>query len=102
MHVHRDRGSFTYAVAGRNKSKLADLAADLNLANDVQVFEVDVTNFDELERTVQKGKIVLNAVGPYWRWGKPVVQYARLFLLSSASVDSIIAHVLDTASTMLI
>ncbi len=78
LHAHRERkaGKFTYAIAGRNKTKLAELARAIRSDDDdsLGIYEVDVTNFDDVEKIVQQAKVIVNAVGPYWRWGKPVVK----------------------------
>jgi short subunit dehydrogenase-like uncharacterized protein len=82
LHAHRERkaGKFTYAIAGRSKSKLKELAVGIKSADvdggedDLKMFEVDVTNFDEVEALVKQARVIINAVGPYWRWGKPVVK----------------------------
>lgn len=74
LHVHRERDSFTFAIGGRSKTKLGELVADLNLAGDVQVFEVDVTKADQVDEVVRKAKVVINTIGPFFMWGKPVVR----------------------------
>ncbi|TDL16448.1 hypothetical protein BD410DRAFT_795386 [Rickenella mellea] len=78
LQAHRDRGTFTFAIAGRSRTKLAHLVAELKLdvVNDVEVVEVDVMNDDEekLESVVRRVKVVINLVGPYWRYGTPVVR----------------------------
>lgn len=71
--AHRERDSFTFAIAGRSKTKLAELVTSLELPASVQVFTVDVTKVDEVDEVVQKAKVVINTVGPYFRWSKPVV-----------------------------
>ena len=35
---------------------------------------VDVTNDDDVERVIRRVKVVINTVGPYWRWGTGVVR----------------------------
>lgn len=35
---------------------------------------VDVTNVNDVDRVVQRARVIINAVGPYWRWGTPVVK----------------------------
>ena len=86
LHAHRERkaGKFTYAIAGRSKAKLTELARAIRSDDDdnLEIFVVDVTDFDEVEKVVQQAKVVVNTVGPYWRWGKPVVKCVYTFLLS--------------------
>ncbi|EIW80470.1 hypothetical protein CONPUDRAFT_39778, partial [Coniophora puteana RWD-64-598 SS2] len=38
-----------------------------------QVLLVDVMNPGHVEMAVKKARVVINAVGPYWRWGTPVI-----------------------------
>lgn len=69
---HPQRSSFTLAIAGRSRSKLEELKKELD--PDVTIFEVDVNNFEDVERVVKQVKVVANTVGPYWRYSTPVVQ----------------------------
>lgn len=78
LKAHPDHSTFTFAVAGRSKSKLAELVEELRLGDDVEVIQLDVTNFDELESVVKRAKVIINTVGPYWRWGSPVVRCDEL------------------------
>ena len=36
---------------------------------------VDVTDETAVEELVKQFKVIANTVGPYWRWGTPVVKY---------------------------
>lgn len=71
---HPQRSSFTLGIAARSQAKLADLKKRLNLDESVKEFVVDVTKFEDVENTVQQVKVVINAVGPFWRWGTSVVR----------------------------
>ena len=75
LHTHRERDSFKFGIAGRSKSKLQDLVKDLSLGDSVEVFQVDVTKDEDLENITSQTKVIINTVGPYLRWGKPVVKY---------------------------
>lgn len=44
----------------------------------IKEFYVDVTNPEEVDKVVQAAKVVINTVGPFWRWGTPVVKYVAL------------------------
>lgn len=70
LSQHPQRSSFTLAVAGRSRSKLDALELDAG----VQVFVVDVTDETAVEELVKQFKVIANTVGPYWRWGTPVVK----------------------------
>ena len=74
LHAHRERSTFTFAVAARSDSRLARLRAELQLEDSVESLVVDVTNLDQVENAVRRARVVLNVVGPYWHWGTPVVQ----------------------------
>ncbi|KAJ4486084.1 Saccharopine dehydrogenase-domain-containing protein [Lentinula aciculospora] len=74
LSSHPQRSQFTLAIAGRSRRKLDNLISDLSLPKSVQVHVVDVTSFDQVEVLVKDFKIVLNTVGPYVKWGPPVVR----------------------------
>ncbi|EPQ55373.1 hypothetical protein GLOTRDRAFT_116281 [Gloeophyllum trabeum ATCC 11539] len=74
LSTHPQRAEFTFAVGARSREKLEKLAKDLNLGDDVELVQVDVTNADDVERAVANAKVVVNTVGPYWRWGTNVVK----------------------------
>jgi short subunit dehydrogenase-like uncharacterized protein len=74
LATHPEKGSFTWAIAGRSTKKLGELAKQLGLLDDVEIFEVDVTNYEQVEVTVKKAKLVINTVGPFQKWGTPVVK----------------------------
>ena len=97
LHAHREGDSFSFAIAGRSKSKLVDLAATLELPPSVPIFVVDVTRPDEVDGAVQKAKVVINTVGPYIKWGKPVVVYvlatSKLTTLTDNSRDILYCYI---------
>ena len=70
---HPQRSSFTFGLAGRSKSKMDTVAAELGTPN-VPVFEFDVTDEAQVDKLVRNAKIVINTVGPFWKWGTPVVK----------------------------
>ncbi|KAI0061950.1 NAD-P-binding protein [Artomyces pyxidatus] len=69
--THPERQNFTVALAVRSKSKLS--AFKLPIDDSVKIFELDVHDFVPLEAAVKQVKVVINAAGPYWRYGSPVV-----------------------------
>lgn len=71
---HPERSSFTLGITARSQNKLVEIKKKLRLDDSVREFVVDVTKFDELDHVVQQVKVVINAVGPFWRWGTPVVR----------------------------
>jgi short subunit dehydrogenase-like uncharacterized protein len=66
------------AIAGRSLDKLDELKADLvkiNPANsDITVVVVDATNFDQVKALAAKSKVMISFVGPYRKFGEPVVR----------------------------
>lgn len=72
---HPDRSQFSLAIAGRSQSKLADLARKLDLPHTVQQLHVDIADQRSVDDAVNAATVVINAVGPYWTWGKPVLGY---------------------------
>jgi short subunit dehydrogenase-like uncharacterized protein len=74
LYAHADRGSkFTFAIGARSKSKLDELISELSLDTSVEVILVDVTKPEQVDAAVRKAKVVINTVGPFMRWGTPVV-----------------------------
>ncbi|GAW03588.1 saccharopine dehydrogenase [Lentinula edodes] len=74
LNSHPQHSQFTLAIAGRSRRKLDNLISDLSLPKFIQIQVVDVTNFEQVEALVKDAKIVLNTVGPYTKWGSPVVR----------------------------
>lgn len=74
LYARPDRGStFTFAIGARSSSKIEDLIAELSLDKTVKVILVDVTKPEQVDEAVKKVKVVINTVGPYIKWGTPVV-----------------------------
>ncbi|KAF9462382.1 Saccharopine dehydrogenase-domain-containing protein [Collybia nuda] len=74
LHPQHTRGLFSFAVAARSQSRLHELVQDLSLPPQINTIRVDVTNDAEVESVVKSARVVINTVGPYWRWGTPVVR----------------------------
>ncbi|KAK7472278.1 hypothetical protein VKT23_000398 [Stygiomarasmius scandens] len=73
-HPEFQSSSFTLAIAARSQKKLDALVQEYSLPSSIQKLVVDVTNFEQVEQVVKNAKVVLNTVGPYYRWGTPVVR----------------------------
>ncbi|KXN89437.1 hypothetical protein AN958_05599 [Leucoagaricus sp. SymC.cos] len=75
LSVHPQRNGFTFAVGARSSAKLQTLLEDLNLEDDASIgkVQVDVTKPEDVEKAVKSTRVIINTVGPYWRWGTPVV-----------------------------
>lgn len=77
---HRQRKLFRLALAARSEEKLKKLVEEENVGEKVdELVTVDVTDPASVERAVRKARVVINAVGPYWLYGTPVVEYVLLF-----------------------
>ncbi|KZT27107.1 hypothetical protein NEOLEDRAFT_1155173 [Neolentinus lepideus HHB14362 ss-1] len=71
---HPQRKQFTLALGARSLERLSKIARELELENDVELFQIDVTDPESVDRAVINSKVVINTVGPYWRWGENVVR----------------------------
>jgi short subunit dehydrogenase-like uncharacterized protein len=75
LATHPQRPSFTFGLAARSQSALEKVFRGLNLSkDDVPAFTVDVTNPSDVSAVVQQARVVINTIGPYWRWGTSVVR----------------------------
>ncbi|TCP57056.1 short subunit dehydrogenase-like uncharacterized protein [Tamaricihabitans halophyticus] len=65
------------ALAGRNQGKLADLRGRLAAINpacgELGLLEADVTRPDSLAELARSARVVISTVGPYVRFGEPLV-----------------------------
>ncbi|EHK86049.1 hypothetical protein SZMC14600_15115 [Saccharomonospora azurea SZMC 14600] len=73
---HAPRGS-RWALAGRNRAKLAALRDRLTRINedcaDLPLLEADVTDAESLRRLAENTRVVITTVGPYLQYGEPLV-----------------------------
>jgi short subunit dehydrogenase-like uncharacterized protein len=60
-----------WALAGRNREKLAELRDRLGV--DVAILDADVTDAGSLRRLAEASRVVVTTVGPYIRYGEPLV-----------------------------
>ncbi|KAG1828525.1 Saccharopine dehydrogenase-domain-containing protein [Suillus variegatus] len=75
LATHPQRSSFTFGLAARSQSALEKVLKGLNLSkDDVPAYIMDVTNSSDVVAVVQQAKVVINTIGPYWRWGTSVVR----------------------------
>ena len=74
LHHHPQRSSITFAVGVRSKAKGESLKESLGLDGGVQLVQVDVLNYDDVEAAVKDTKVVISTVGPYWLYGENVVR----------------------------
>jgi short subunit dehydrogenase-like uncharacterized protein len=64
-------GATRWAVAGRSRSKLEALRDRLGV--DVQILGADIGDQASLRRLAEASRVVATTVGPYLRYGEPVV-----------------------------
>ncbi|EIN06379.1 hypothetical protein PUNSTDRAFT_136243 [Punctularia strigosozonata HHB-11173 SS5] len=74
LATHRDRTSFTFALGARSQERLQRIKNELGLGEDIQLVSVDVTNLEDVQNAVSGCRVVINTVGPFYKWGRPVVQ----------------------------
>ena len=78
--THPEKDSFTWAIAGRSKAKVNKLAEELSVPSSVERLIVDNNDASDVERAVKNFKVVINLVGPYWKWGgSNVVKQVHLY-----------------------
>ena len=66
--------SLKWALAGRNKDKLAGIKEDLNLESDLTILKVDSTDQESLDAMTSAAKCILTTVGPYQLYGSNLVE----------------------------
>ncbi len=64
---------FRWAIAGRSAEKLAAVKEDLGLGDDVGVISADSGDPDSLAAMAEQARVVLTTVGPYQKYGEPLV-----------------------------
>ncbi|OSC96785.1 hypothetical protein PYCCODRAFT_1378483 [Trametes coccinea BRFM310] len=74
LYNHPQRSSFTLGVGVRSKAKGEELKRSLGLDDRVQLIQLDVSSYETVEPAVKDAKVVINAVGPFWRYGANVVR----------------------------
>jgi saccharopine dehydrogenase (NAD+, L-glutamate forming) len=71
LAAHAPAGT-TWALAGRNRAKLESLRDKLGA--DVPILEADIANKESLRRVAESARVVATTVGPYIRYGEPLVE----------------------------
>jgi short subunit dehydrogenase-like uncharacterized protein len=73
-YLAKHEESFRWAIAGRNLDKLRQVHADLKLNADVDIISADIQDPGSLEAMARQARVVLSTVGPYVRYGEPLVK----------------------------
>ncbi len=66
-------GTVKWAMGGRNTEKLEGIQKELG-AEEIPVVIADSKKMDTLERMVQRTKVICTTVGPYAKYGSPLVE----------------------------
>lgn len=66
---------FKWAMAARDEKKLDELRKELHL-NEVPMLRADVTDESSLEKLCQQTRVIITVVGPYMKFGEPLVKVA--------------------------
>jgi hypothetical protein len=86
LGAHPDFASevFTFSLAGRSVDRIQQVRKDLGIDSDkVPIVQVDVLNDADVNAAVRTTKVVIDVVGPYWKWGKVVARLVQAFFPSS-------------------
>lgn len=74
-HPQRPSSPFTLALGGRSRDKLNEVAISLgSTANSDSIVVVNLLDYSNVESAVVRAKVVINAIGPYWKFGDNVVR----------------------------
>ena len=65
---------FTFAIAGRSQEKLNEIKRELKLGHEVGILIVNVGDYPSVEAAVTQTRVVINTVGPYWKYADHVVR----------------------------
>ncbi|KAG8866474.1 hypothetical protein FRC20_008442, partial [Serendipita sp. 405] len=71
---HPSRHTFTLGIGGRSFSKLQKLSEDLSLSSSVSIYPFDISDFGSVTEVVQKARVIINCIGPFWKWSTPIVR----------------------------
>jgi short subunit dehydrogenase-like uncharacterized protein len=75
LEKHPSRGSFSLGIGGRSLQKLQILSQEHAFSPNVAIFAFNIAEFEEVNDAVRKAKIVINCIGPFWKYSMPIVRY---------------------------
>ncbi|KAG9036553.1 hypothetical protein FRB95_008609 [Tulasnella sp. JGI-2019a] len=71
---HPNRDAFTLAIAGRSLPKLKEVAQSENAGDKTTLRQIDdITDEVQVRSLIVDVRVVISAVGPFWRYGKALV-----------------------------
>ena len=74
-HPQLTSSPFTLALGGRSRAKLNKVAISLGLSTKSDsIMVVNLSDYPSVESAVVRAKVVINAIGPYWKFGDYVVR----------------------------
>jgi short subunit dehydrogenase-like uncharacterized protein len=72
--TYGDTGDLRWAMAGRGAAKLAEVRDALGINAALPLLVADAADGDALTALVRQAKVVLTTVGPYQRFGEPLIR----------------------------
>lgn len=75
-----EQKKYSFAVAGRSKEKIKSVLdrvgkeVDRNLVEEIEIIEANVADRKSLIEMTKKCRVLINVVGPYAQFGRPVVE----------------------------
>jgi short subunit dehydrogenase-like uncharacterized protein len=72
-YLHQTQSGLSWAIAGRSQRKLDLLKNRIN-APDLETIVADSESSDDMRRLVTSTRVVISTVGPYARFGTPLVE----------------------------
>ncbi len=67
-------GSIAWAIAGRNRDKLAEVRAQIGAPSSLPIVEAEVSSLPSMAALARQARVVISTVGPYQRYGEPLVR----------------------------
>lgn len=72
-YLHATHPGRPWAMAGRSLEKLAIVRNEMGLPDDIPLIRADVADPASLQDMVSRTKVVITTVGPYQKYGEPLV-----------------------------
>ena len=72
-YLHEHHRAISWAIAGRSQTKLDELKSTIN-APDLATIVADSSRIDDMMRLAAATKVIISTVGPYARFGTPLVE----------------------------
>jgi short subunit dehydrogenase-like uncharacterized protein len=73
-NTYGDAGDLRWAMAGRSAARLAEVRDALGIDAALPLLVADAADADALTALVRQAKVVLTTVGPYQRFGEPLIR----------------------------